>query len=173
MRTYEDNVEAINELWQSFAPTHELRQLFRERLAKLDQAALYEAIKQAKVDNEGPWPAIKWFITAYAEVQRKRREAMPKPSQTQVRNVIPEVDTEAEKTLVQEFYGAIEVCTDEGFHQLDEMILDKMEKENRLSALSAHRLCRQLRDQLFGVGPGLSRVTANGDIEPLQVTIPF
>ena len=173
MRTYEDNVEAINELWQSFAPTHELRQLFRERLAKLDQAALYEAIKQAKVDNEGPWPAIKWFITAYAEVQRKRREAMPKPSQTYVRNVIPDVDTEAEKKLLQEFYAAIEVCTDEGFHQLDEMILDKAVKENALSSVSAHRLCRQLRHHLFGAGPGLSHVTAGGDLEPMSINLQF
>lgn len=173
MRTYEDNVEAINELWQSFAPTHELRQLFRERLAKLDQAALYEAIKQAKVDNEGPWPAIKWFITAYAEVQRKRREAMPKPRETYTRSVIPAVDTEAEKQLVKEFQMAIEGCTDEGFRQLDEMILDKMEKENRLSAYSTHCLCRQLREHLFGVGPGLSRVTPEGGLERMPVSIPF
>lgn len=172
MRTYEDNVEAINELWQSFAPTHELRQLFRERLSKLDQPTLYEAIKQAKVDNEGPWPAIKWFTSAYADIQRKRRESAPKPSQTYVRNVIPEVDTEAEKKLVQDFYAAIEGCDDEGFHAMDKMILDKYEA-NLLSSLSAHRLCRQLRIHLFGDGPGLSRVTASGDVESMSVNVSF
>lgn len=173
MRTYEDNVEAINQLWQSFTPTHELRQLFRERLSKLDQAALYEAIKQAKVENEGPWPAIKWFITAYADVQRKRRESMPKAREKYERSIFPEIDTEDEKRLVKEFQAAIEGCTDDGFHQLDEMILDKMSKENRLSAHSTHCLCRSLREHLFGAGPGLSRVGRNGELEQVQLNVAF
>lgn len=174
MRTYEDNVEAINQLWQAFTPTHELRQLFREKLSKLDQAVLYEAIKQAKVDNEGPWPAIKWFTVAYAEVQRKRRESTPKTMEKHTRTILPDIDTEQEKRLVADFQLAIQGCNDEGFKHLEGMILDKMSKELLLSSLSTHRLLHSLQVHLgYGAATGLSRVTKDGDLEPMQPTIDF
>jgi len=174
MRTYEDNVEVINQLWQSFSPTQELRQLFRERLHKLDQGVLYEAIKQAKVDNEGPWPAIKWFTTAYAECNRKRRWTLEekRASQTGVRNVIPQPDTDAEKKLVRDFYAAIEGCDDQGFRDLDALILKKYD-EHLLSSVSAFRLCRQLRLHVLGDSAGLSKVTSSGDIVPLEPGLSF
>lgn len=173
MRTYDDNVEVINELWQSFAPTHELRQLFRERLEKLDQNVLYEAIKQAKVDNDGPWPAIKWFTSAYNEIKRKQLQSAPhKPSQY-VRNIIPDVDVAEENRLVSEFCAAIEGCNDEGFIGLREMILDKYDA-HLLSSLNAHRLCRQLLVHLgYVVGAGLSQVGKSGELSPLSMDVSF
>lgn len=173
MRTYEDNVEVINQLWQSFTPTHELRQLFRERLEKLDQAVLYEAIKQAKVENDGPWPAIKWFTSEYRQIKQRQIESAPHKPTPYVRNVIPDVDADAEKELVKEFCIAIEGCNDEGFKSLRDMILDKYD-EHLLSSLGALRLCRHLLDHLgYVVGVGMSKVSANGDISPLAPTISF
>lgn len=173
MRTYDDNVEVINELWQSFTPTHELRQLFRERLQKLEQDVLYEAIKQAKVDNEGPWPAIKWFTAAYNEIKRKQIQSAPhKPSQY-IRHIIPDVDVAEENRLVSEFCAAIEGCTDEGFTSMRDMILDKYDA-HLLSSLNAHRLCRQLLVHLgYVVGAGLSHVSKTGEVTPMNMNVSF
>lgn len=173
MKTYEDNVEVINQLWQSFTPTHELRQLFRERLHRLDQDILYEAIKQAKVENDGPWPSIKWFTSAFSDIQKKQLQSAPYKPSRYVRNVIPDVDAESEKVLIAEFCAAIEGCTDEGFYEMEKLILDKYDA-SLLSSLSAFRLLRQLLIHLgYGVGSGLSRVGKHGETSPLEMNMAF
>ena len=179
MRTYEDNVEVINELWQTFNPTHELRQLFRERLSKYDQDLLYEAIKQARVDNDGPWPAIKWFAQAYGECQRRRvnqkvhwREASPASRKPSAKTSVQGPDADEERNLIRDFHAVIDDCTDEGFHDLDKRILDKYEA-GLLTSENAYLLCRALRVHLFGEGPGLSRITPAGDLAALTQPITF
>jgi hypothetical protein len=170
MRTYEDNVETINELWQTFMPTHELKQLFREQLSKLNQDVLYLSIKRAKVDNEGPWPAIKWFTTAYADVQRKLREAgeVREVAYKPIKNTLPKVDGDAEAKLVSDFRLAIQDCGDQGFVALHDMIVDRVGR-CEIGLANGARLCNELREHVFGPSVGLSRVDKSGDLQSLPV----
>lgn len=172
MRTYEDNVATINELWQAFEPTHELRQLFSEQLGKLDQNILYRAIKRAKVDNEGPWPAIKWFTAAYVDIQRKIRESVIKPTEahySRTANTLPRVDGDAEAKLVADFRLAIQDCDDQGFTALHDMIVDKAGR-CEIGMANGMRLCNELREHVFGPSVGLSRVDGVGDLQSLSVS---
>ena len=74
-RTWEDNKLAINELWPAYVFTGEERKLWTDDLSHLDQAMLYDAIRNAKRSHETPFPQIKWLTDAYRELNRLRKGA--------------------------------------------------------------------------------------------------
>lgn len=161
MRTWTDNAKTINQLWQTFEPTEELRWLFRDTLAPLNQDVLYVAIKKAKVDNEGPWPALKWILTAYAHEQSLRRTSAPKSTEPVQRTKVPTPDPEDERKLADDLRKVIGSCHDDQFRQIESMVLDKFDAGKLTSAMSL-TLLNELRHMVFG-GPGLTYVTANGE----------
>lgn len=161
MRTWTDNAKTINQLWQTFEPTEELRWLFRDTLAPLNQDVLYIAIKKAKVDNEGPWPALKWILTAYAHEQSIRRTAAPKDITPVERTKVPLPDPEDERKLADDLRKVIGSCQDEQFRQIESMVLDKFDA-GKLSAAVSYTLLAELRSKVFG-GPGLTYVTVSGE----------
>ena len=171
MRTWHDNAKAINQLWQTFQPSDELRMLFRDTFDKLDQDVLYVAIRNARADNDGPWPQIKWITSAYAEEQSKRRRAS-RPAAVERREPtkfdVPEKSDE--QTLLDQIRQYIGVCREDQFREIESRILSKLDA-GKLSMHGAFSVLMDLRRKVFGDGPGLSVVTLDGELRPLSPLI--
>lgn len=171
MRTWNDNAKAINQLWQTFQPSDELRVLFRDTFQKLDQDVLYIAIRNARADNDGPWPQIRWITSAYAEEQSKRRRAS-RPAAVEHREptkfAVP--DKSAEQTLLDHMRQYIASCREDQFREIESRILDKL-SAGALSMTGAYGVLMDLRRKVFGEGPGLSVVTLDGELRPFSPLI--
>ena len=170
-RTWHENAKAINQLWQTFQPAEELRKLFRETFERLDQDVLYEAIKAARIEDDKPWPTIRLINTCYSAQVAKRKRQVPRQAiNTETRTTFAVPDTEEERKLVTDLEYVIDSSTDEQFHGIEKIVLDRLVQE-RLASVSAFRLLQRLRVKVFGEGPGLSVVGRDGDLEPLSVFV--
>lgn len=85
---------------------------------------------------------------------------------------------ESDPRLVAEFEALIAVSKRDDFRNVENAILDRLKTPSTpvgvgLSAVAAYRLLRKARADLLGqVGPGLSRVTRDGNLEPLGPGMP-
>jgi hypothetical protein len=73
MRTWEENKTAINQLWPMAQFTEEERRLWHDDLSGLDQAVLYDAIRNVKRNNESLYPQLKWLRDEYRHLSRLAR----------------------------------------------------------------------------------------------------
>lgn len=73
MRTWEENKQAINQLWPRAEFTNEERKLWNDDLGSLDQSVLYDAIRNVKRNTDTLYPHIKWFREEYRGLHRVRK----------------------------------------------------------------------------------------------------
>jgi hypothetical protein len=170
--SYADNVSLINGLWQNFAPSDDLRDLFRETFSRLDQEVFRQAIKQVRQDTDTAWPSVRNLLDAYRVLWQRRGGRRPAAATQRLpRTVIPAVDVARERLLITEYEQLIDHADDENFYRLESDILDRYDA-HAFSSHSAYTLLRRLRARVFG-GPGLSQVTREGGLKPLAVEVSF
>jgi hypothetical protein len=166
-RTWTDNVRVINQLWPGFNPTEEYRLLFRDTFADLNQDALYTAIRNARAENEGPWPVIKFIMHEYREVCRLSRASFTMQTVKAVqRTKFDFPDPEEQQKLVSQMREYIGVSKDEQFREIEKRVLDKLDG-GKLCAASAYGVLMDLRRKVFGDAPGLCTVTRSGELRPM------
>lgn len=166
-RTWTDNVRVINQLWQTFQPSEEMRLLFRDTFAGLNQDALYTALRNTRAEHDGPWPTIKHILYEYREVCRLSRVSASSESVRAVQRtkfVFP--DPEEEAQLVAQMRQCIAISKDDRFREIEELVLGKLDG-GKLSAQSAYDVLMDLRRKVFGDGPGLCTVTRGGELRPM------
>ncbi len=166
---YGDNVALINGLWQNFAPSDDLRDLFRDTFGGLDQDVLREAIKRVRQETDTAWPSVRSLLDAYRTLAASRRKPATGSSTAKYeRTVLPAVDLERERVLVEEYHQLIDATADEEFYRLEADILDRYDA-HAFSSCTAYRLLYRLRGRVFGGVAGLSSVTRAGDLQPLSL----
>jgi hypothetical protein len=76
-RTWDENRETINDLWPLVELREEERKLWHDDLSPLDQATLYDALREVKRSHDSPWPQLSWILAAYRELRAKARASRP------------------------------------------------------------------------------------------------
>ena len=166
-RTWSDNVRVINQLWQTFQPSEEMRLLYCDTFANLNQGLLYKALRNARAEHEGPWPAIKHILEEYRLVCRIASASAVAPAAPQVpRTRFKFPDPDEEQVLIAHVREYIAMSTDDQFREIETLILDHMDN-GQLHAGSAYSLLMDLRVRVFGDGIGLCTVTRAGELRPM------
>jgi hypothetical protein len=163
-RTWEDNKLAINELWPAYVFTGEERKLWTDDLSHLDQAMLYDAIRNAKRSHETPFPQIKWLTDAYRELNRLRKGATHFKDPQHPRLKVDVKDDE-NRRLVDDFYAVIDDAVPSDWPQIETSILDKLGKMHAGSAL---KCLNYARERLLGQRTQFGKVDSLGDVQPVK-----
>lgn len=170
--TYNDNKALINELWQSFTPSDELRDLFRDTFQNLDQDLFRSAIRNVRRDTDTAWPSVKSLRDEYRRLTHHKILAVKTSSAKYERVVVSQVDADIERVTVEGLEKLIDNCSDDEFYRLESSILDEYDL-HRISSCVAYRLGRRLRARVFGEQPGMSRVTKEGALVPIDPPVTF
>ncbi len=165
MRTWDENRNAMNQLWPSHIWSDEELKLVREDLSPLDQPTLYDAIRNAKRKHDTPFVHLKWLLDEYRELSSSKRHALKasKPKDPKLQIII---DDDLDRKLAADFVAWIDDCDPEHFGEVETMVLDKLPQMHSLSAL---KVLSYARSRLLGQETQFGRVTKSGDIEPIQV----
>lgn len=165
MRTWNDNKDVINQLWPTQWNPEEWK-LIHEDLSPLDQAILYDAIRNAKRKHDTPFVHLKWLLDEYRELAAARKQAIkatkPKDPKLQI-----EVNDEQDRKLSAEFVTWIDICEPKNFPEVEAKVLDYLPK---MHAISVIKILGYARARLLGEKPAFSRVTSNGELTPMAGT---
>ena len=164
MRTWEENRSALNQLWPTWKVTEEERRLWNDDLSGLDQTVLYDAIRNVKRTHDAPWPQLKWVLDAFRDLDAARKQITRTYVKAEPKLTI-EVDEANDRKLVEDFRAYIEAATPSEHGEIQEMILDKLPQ---MHARSAFMLLRYATARFFPDRIGLSRVTREGNLVPIQ-----
>lgn len=164
-RTWDENREAINQLWPTHEWSHEEAKLVREDLSPLDQPMLYDAIRNAKRKHDTPFVHLKWLLDEYRELSSVRKHAL-KASAPKDPKLKLNIDDEVDRRLSEDFLKTIDECAPQQFGEVETMVLDKLPQ---MHSLSAHKVLMYARSRLLGQQSRFSRVTKSGDLEPINL----
>lgn len=177
MRTIEDNAKLMRDYWPDWRPAEALATLYRQKLGSCDQDVLHAAIDAHRLANDWAEPKLATLLGEYDqrlaekrrrdrdESERKRIADMGKPA-------LPAfVVGDDDPAVIRDCEALIASAEPAGFKAVENAILDRLDRG--LSSVTAYRLLRRARADLLGqVGPGLSRVTRDGNLEPLGPGMP-
>jgi len=170
--SYDDNRSLIRGLWPNAEITETMASLFRERLSRLDQEVLAEAIKAARVDSRWHTPELGEILGQYEKFRRIAAVAKPVATQHQKRPKVPEVDPAVEQRVQRDAMTVIREATLSDEECIANAIWARWEA-NEIGSNIACRLLTELKLKLYP-GPCLSRITKDGEIVPLvAVEDPF
>ena len=161
-RTWEDNKLAINELWPAYVFTGEERKLWTDDLSHLDQAMLYDAIRNAKRSHETPFPQIKWLTDAYRELKRQRGDATHFKAGNEPK-MKSEVKDDESRKLAEDFVLVIDDAEPSQFDEIQESILSKVTK---MHFAASRRVLNYARERLLNERRAFGRVDDQGDVHP-------
>jgi hypothetical protein len=170
-RTWEDNRAAINQLWPASTFTEEERRLWSDDLSGKDQAILYDAIRNAKRGHDSVYPQLKWVLDEYRELARLRRDALDRKRSPGERKVLITISTDEDRQIAGEFIAWIDEAQPSDYQLIYDAIF-ATDSFNKTSATTAFRLVEYAKKRLLGIKPQLSRVTRDGGIEPLVMSVP-
>lgn len=172
MATADENSRIMRAYWPEWRPAEALAALYRSKLGACDQAVLREAIDAHRLANDWQEPKLSALLSEYdqriAERRRRDRDAgerkriadMGAPAKPLF------VCGEDDPAVVRDCEALIAGAEPSGFKAVEKAILDRLDRG--LSSRGAYRLLRRARADLLGQdGPGLSQVTARGDIRPI------
>lgn len=164
-RTWDDNREAINQLW----PTHEWSQeeakLVREDLSPLDQPMLYDAIRNAKRKHDTPFVHLKWLLDEYRELARLKKHAL-KSTKTKEEKLGLSIDDQTDESRRKELVAWIDLCRPQDFEEVETKSLDYLPQ---MHSLSCHKVLMYARSRLLGQDARFGRVNDSGDVEPIPL----
>ena len=164
MRTWEENKTAINQLWPMVTFTDEERRLWSDDLAGLDQAILYDAVRETKRSRDTLYPQLKWFLDSYRELSAAKKKAL-RPSNVEHRERIKlSIDDAADARLADELVALIDVSTAADFSKVERFVLDKLPAMHSKTAV---RVLVYARRRLLGEKATFGKVTEAGDVEPV------
>jgi hypothetical protein len=164
-KSFDYNRAVINQLWPTLNLSGEERKLWRDDLSPLDQDVLYDAIRNAKRTHDGPWPQLKWLLEQYRELDHQRKQLTRRYVKAEPKLKV-EVDDSKDQRFVSEFRSYIDAASPGEYREIQERILDKLPQ---MHALSVMRLLRYTTARFFPDRIGLSRVTREGDLVPMNI----
>ena len=128
--TWEENKNAIRELWPNATIEPALAQLFVDRLSGLDQSVLAEAVREARIQSRYPTPELREILDAYHKVKRLSGDAWKPRDRERPLPPSPDVAPEVEQKTVRDIRYLLSNVqhTVEAVEALIERILDAMDK---------------------------------------------
>lgn len=165
MRTWEDNKEAINQLWPTQWNAEEAK-LLNDDLSPLNQPMLYDAIRNTKRSHDTPFVHLKWLLDEYRSLAMARKHAI-KPQRSVNEKLRLVIDDEEDKSLVKDFLAYIDMAPPGEFNEIEARVLDKLPQMHSASAV---RVLSYARARLLGQETQFSRVTRDGDLKPISFT---
>lgn len=111
MTTYAENRQRIKGLWPNATIPQQLADLFAERLEKLDQEILAEAIKAARIDSKFPTPELRDILTSYERQRRLCEVSKPQPKTHEPKVRLPDIDRDTQRKVVQDARSLIRDAT--------------------------------------------------------------
>lgn len=150
MRTWEDNKTAINQLWPQCQWTDEERCLWKDDLSGLDQAVLYDAVRNVKRTKDTLYPQLKWVLEEHRELMRARKRTASKPVDQGVKLKL-DVNDDEDKQLHKDFLALIDVSSPSDFVAVETRVLDNLSKMNSATAQSVLKYARKrLLGEIYG-----------------------
>lgn len=146
MRTWDQNRQAINQLWPLMEFTAEEKRLWHDDLGTLDQDVLYDAIRNVKRNNETNYPQLKWVRDEYRVLDRLRKLRQQKPASQEPRQTVS-IDKEQDCRCRDELRVAIELAQPSEHQSFVDLIADKAAK-CEIEMATAIRLVRYLGERL-------------------------
>lgn len=164
MKTWDQNKTSINQLWPTCSFTDEEKRLWGDDLGGLDQDVLYDAIRNVKRTRDTQWPQLKWMLDAYRELAHAKRQAKTHAKPPEPR-VGVNVNEDENSRLADDFIAYIDAASPTDCPQIIEMVLDRLPKMHSRTAL---RVINYAKKRLLGQEQLFGRVSASGDIEPIN-----
>lgn len=146
MSTWDDNRQAINQLWPLMTLTEEEKRLWRDDLSSLDQPVLYDAIRNVKRNNDSNYPQLKWIRDEYRALDRIRNFSNRRSSAGEPRQIV-NIDSADNARMRDELKIAIELATRADYQSTVDLIADKA-SQHKVELSTAYRLVRYLNERL-------------------------
>lgn len=147
MRTWDDNRVAMNQLWPQCQWTEEERKLMHDDLEPLDQAVLYDAIRNVKRNNDTLYPQLKWFRDEYRSLSRMKTLQERRANQIGEPRQVVHIDKRDDERMASDLRAYIDECTPGQWREAVEFIADKA-ASLKVELATAFRLCRYLNERL-------------------------
>ena len=147
MRTWEDNKTAINGLWPMMQLTDEEKRLWHDDLQPLDQAVLYDAIRNVKRNNDTLYPQLKWMREEYRTLSRMKTLQDKRSNPDREPRQIVKISKRDDERMAQDIRTYIDECTPGQWQEAVDFISDKA-AELKIELATAFRLCRYLNERL-------------------------
>lgn len=125
MRTWDDNRRAINQLWPMCEWTEEERKLFTEDLSGLDQAVLYDAIRNVKRSNETLYPHLKQFRDEYRRLFHLKKLTDRKLKVAEEPKQTVHIDSDSNERCRLELREYIESVSPSDYEHTRDLIADR------------------------------------------------
>lgn len=146
MRTWDQNRQAINQLWPLMEFTGEEKRLWHDDLGGLDQDVLYDSIRNVKRNNDTNYPQLKWVREEYRVLDRLRKLRQQKPVSQEPRQTV-QIDPAQDCRCRDELRVAIELAQPSDQQTFVDLIADKAAK-CEIEMATAIRLVRYLNERL-------------------------
>jgi len=146
VRTWDENKQAINQLWPMAQFTDEERRLWHDDLSGLNQDVLYDAIRNVKRNNESLYPQLKWLRDEYRHLNRLV-QYVNRPSASGEKREIVSIDKCENKRFKDELRMLIECAQPSDFQSTIDVIADKA-AEKRIEMATAYGLVQYAIERL-------------------------
>jgi hypothetical protein len=165
MRTWDENRSVINDFWPTEWNPEETK-LMHDDLSPLDQATLYDAIRNTKRKHDTPFVHLKWLLDEYRELASAKKHAL-KSSKPKDEKLQLNIDDDHDRKLCDQFVAYIDECEPQHFTEVESRVLDKLPSMHSASAV---RVLSYARARLLGQETKFSRVTKDGGLQAVQYT---
>ena len=135
-------------------------------LSPLDQATLYDAIRNTKRKHDTPFVHLKWLLDEYRELASAKKHAL-KSSKPKDEKLQLNIDDDHDRKLCDQFVAYIDECEPQHFTEVESRVLDKLPSMHSASAV---RVLSYARARLLGQETKFSRVTKDGGLQAVQYT---
>jgi len=159
-RTWDDNKVAINQLWPVATYTDEEARLWREDLSGLDQALLYDAIRNVKRQHDSIYPQLKWVLDGYREALALRRAAL-KSGPAREPKVVCSWDDAEDNRMARSYVEWIEQASPSDYPAIYDDVFE-MDNLRKMRSLTVLKLVMYAKQRLLGVKPLMGRVVNDG-----------
>jgi hypothetical protein len=150
VRTWDENRTAINQLWPQCQWTDEERRLWKDDLSSLDQAVLYDALRNVKRTKETLYPQLKWVLDEHRDLMRARKRSASRPIEHHEKLSLA-IRDEEDKKLHDDFLQLIDMSDPADFDGVRDRVLDNLPKMHSKSAI---RVLKYARMRLLGETEG-------------------
>lgn len=165
MRTWDENKTAINQLWPQCQWTEEERRLWQGDLCGLDQAVLYDALRNVKRSHDTLYPQLKWILDEHRELSWAKRRSATKKTQSEPKLDL-HIDDAEDRRLHEDLVAVIDMSEPSDFEQVQQRVLDNLPKMKGSTALRALMYARL---RLLGQSQRFGKVDETGDVQLINV----
>lgn len=146
MRTWDLNRQAINQLWPLMEFMPEEKKLWHDDLSGLDQAVLYDALRNVKRNNDTNYPQLKWVRDEYRVLDRLRNVRRPSSPQGECKKIVS-IEPDKNARMRDELKVVIDLASPSDYQATVDLIADKAGSCD-IEMATAIRLVRYLNERL-------------------------